>query len=172
MQITSGKFEADLFAMTNSTDFQTNASYQVVKTEHLNPDANEKITLSETPVANTVFVRGLTLKAATATLATGEYKPDSTDSTGKTYVFYPGDVEGDVEITYEFVKSAQEALIDNRKSAIGEAILVYPVYSSADECAVDSAINGYVIMRVFRARVTSQPGLDGSYKSALSMRAA
>ena len=55
----------------------------------------------------------------------------------------------------------QESLIDNRSSAIGEAVMVYPVYGSGDDCS-DSAIIGNVIVKVFRARVTAAPGFDAS----------
>lgn len=174
MQITSGKFEADLFSMTNGTDFvkkdgsdDSHPKYKMVKTEHKTPDANHKIALEEAPVANTVYIRGLTRVAATATLAEGQFQPDGDDATGKTLKFYASDTLGELEIHYEYEEEAFEALIDNKTSAVGEATLVYPVYGgAASECSVDSSIIGYVILKVFRARVTAQPGLDGSYKQA------
>ena len=57
------------------------------------------------------------------------------------------------------------AKIDNKSVAAGEAVLKWPVYASGDDCT-DSAIKGYVIMRLYRARITQLPGFDSSYKSA------
>ena len=178
MQITSGKFQADLFSMTNATDFADNATYDMPAAEHLTPDANFKVVLANVPVSGSVYIKGLQMVASATTLTSGKWKFDSTDATGKTIVFYGGDstaspaIPADipagtqVEILYRYSTSAKEAKIDNKSSAVGEAILVYPVYASGDECAVESSIIGNVIMKVYRCRVTSQPGLDGSYKQA------
>ena len=39
-------------------------------------------------------------------------------------------------------------------------------YGDASDCNIQSSIIGNVIMKVYKARVTAQPGLDGSYKTA------
>ncbi|MBP5468583.1 MAG: hypothetical protein J6Z11_04990 [Candidatus Riflebacteria bacterium] len=41
----------------------------------------------------------------------------------------------------------------------------YPVYGSGDDCT-DSSIIGYVLVHVYKCRVTTQPGFDASYKNA------
>ncbi len=177
MQITSGKFQADLFSMTNSTEFAENTSYDMPAAEHLVRDNDGKVVLAHTPITGSVYIKGLEQAAASATLTSGKWKFDSTDSEGKTIVFFMGeDAQADtdddvatgmpVEILYRYQVTANEAKIDNKSSAVGEAILVYPVYSSSDDCAVESAIMGNVILKVYRCRVTGQPGLDGSYKTA------
>lgn len=183
MNITSGKFEADLFVMTNSREFIENQTYQMPAHEVLTP-ATGVITLSHTPIANTISVYGGTdtagtsnggiingtqkfRQATTSTPGTGEYVLDTTGSK-PTMAFNTADMVGvnEVAVDYYYEVSAKEANIDNRSSAIGEAILVYPVYGDADECKTDSSIIGYVIMKVYKCRVTAQPGLDGSYKTA------
>lgn len=67
--------------------------------------------------------------------------------------------------SYTKTIAVQEANIDNKSSAIGEAILAYPVYGSGSDCT-ESAIIGTIYLKVYRARITSQPGFDTSYKSA------
>ena len=172
MQITSGKFEADLFTMTNAVNFAENTTYTMPITERLTIDADNKVTLAKTPAKGTVTVAGLSEAASSGNLVTGKFSVTiGDDSTPSTVQFFAGDVENDVIVSYEYTETVQEALIDNRTSAIGEAILKYPVYSNGDEVdelnnGIASSINGYVIMRVYKCRVTAQPGLDGSYKSA------
>lgn len=154
MQITSGKFEAELFAMTNGKNFAENTSYRVPITETLDVDNTDgyAVACTETPVVGTVYINGL------------EATTDYTLANKKiTFTADPGVTK--VKVSYEYVATAQEALIDNRSSAVGEAVLKYPVYSSGDDCS-DSGIIGHVLMRVYRARITQQPGLDGSYKTA------
>lgn len=157
--------------MTNGTNYVENTEYVMPKTEHLTP-VSKKIVLAETPVElsdglRDVFIRGMTQVAAGDTLGAGEFKEDSSDATHKTFTFAADDTIGEVEVLYNYVETAMEAKIDNKTSAVGEAVLAYPVYGgAASECDVDSSIIGYVILKVFRARVTAQPGLDGSYKSA------
>ena len=71
--------------------------------------------------------------------------------------------DGDImEISYEYeVADAKVALIDNKTSAIGEAVFKWPVYDSGEDCT-ESSIKGYVVMRLFRCRVTQMPGFDTS----------
>lgn len=175
MNITSGKFEAELFSMANGVNFNNNATYKMPCTEHVAPDANGEVKLAHVPVKNSIFIDSLTQVASNATLASGQYKLKTNGDNEDTLVFYMGDptaqtpVPADIPdgttatVFYEYVEStANEALIDNRSSAIGEAILVWPVYASSDDCSVQASIIGHVIMKVFRCRVTSAPGFDSS----------
>ena len=50
-------------------------------------------------------------------------------------------------------------------SAKGEAWLTIPVYTDGKDCSA-SSIKGYVIIRLYRVRVSAQPGFDNSYKTA------
>ena len=84
--------------------------------------------------------------------------------------FADGDIADTVTVSYYYDLVAEgehveEAKIDNRSSAIGEAIMVYPVYGSGDDCS-DSSIIGNVIVKVYKCRVTAAPGFDASYKTA------
>ena len=98
------------------------------------------------------------------TAAQGTYAVDNEGEKAKVS-FIAGDLGDLVVVNYSYIETVQEANIDNKSSAIGEAIMQYPVYGSGDDCT-ESAIVGYVNLKVYRARVTGQPGLDGSYKSA------
>ena len=161
MNVTSGKFEADLFSMTNATNFAENTEYEAPLTERLTVAEGLKVTLANVPVAKSVSISGMTEGDAAAA---GVFAVAADD---KTVTFAEGDVAvGDeIMVSYMFLQTVQEANIDNKSSAIGEAIMVYPVYGSGDDCT-ESAIIGKVYLKVYRARITGQPGLDGSYKSA------
>ena len=164
MSITSGKFEADLFVMTNATNFETNAAYQVPVTEVLTPNVDNEVELAHNPVSGTVSIVGLEETAQDVT--TGKFKVTAAAGDDPAKIsFYAGDIADTVTVSYFYAAEAQEANIDNRSSAMGEAIMVYPVYGNGDDCT-DSAIIGKVYVRVYKCRVTAQPGFDASYKSA------
>ena len=162
MQITSGKFEADLFAMTNATNFVENTAYRMPMTETLSVGAENKVELAHAAVEGSVSISGM--EETDGEVATGKFKV-TTDGNKTTVAFFAGDIADTVTVSYEYNETVQEANIDNKSSAMGEAVLKYPVYGSGDDCT-DSAIIGYLMMRVYKARVTAQPGLDGSYKTA------
>ena len=179
MQITSGKFEADLFSMANGVDFAANATYQVPATHHVSPDAYGEVQLAHVPVKNTIYISGMTQVAYNATLSSGQYKLKTNGDSEDTLVFYmgnpsatppvPADIPDGTEalVFYEYIDAtAREAVIDNRSSAIGEAIMVWPVYASSDDCSVESSVIGHVYLKAYRVRVTAAPGFDSSYKSA------
>lgn len=174
MQVTSGKFEADLFVMTNATRFVANANYEVPKTEILELDGSAEVELLEDPVSGSVSIAGMEETAQTPTAGTFKVTPavwtqatPPTISTPAKITFSAvSDVEGGkVEVNYFYKKAAQEANITNQSSAMGEAIMVYPVYGNGDDCT-DSSIIGHVYVHVYKCRVTAQPGFDASYKTA------
>ena len=174
MQVTSGKFEADLFVMTNATTFEANANYEVPKTEILELDGSAEVELLEDPVSGSVSIAGMEETAQSPTAGTFKVTPavwtqttPPTISTHAKITFSAvSDVEGGkVEVNYFYKKAAQEANITNQSSAMGEAIMVYPVYGNGDDCT-DSSIIGHVYVRVYKCRVTAQPGFDASYKTA------
>lgn len=165
MSITSGKFEADLFVMTNATKFEKNNAYKVPITEVLTLDGENQVDLAHDPVAGSVSIAGLTETAQTPT--EGKFKVTAANDPAPAKItFYANDVQGGiVEVSYFYNEEAQEANIDNRSSAMGEAVMVYPVYGNGDDCT-DSSIIGHVYVRVYKCRVTAQPGFDASYKTA------
>lgn len=161
MSITSGKFEADLFVMTNATEFETNSAYQVPCTEVLTPDGSNEVELAHTPIADTISIAGM--EETDSTVTTGKFKVEA--GTPTKILFEAGDIADTVTVSYFYAEEVQEVNIDNRSSAIGEAVMVYPVYGSGDVCT-DSSIVGHVYVRVYKCRVTAQPGFDSSYKNA------
>ena len=171
MSITSGKFEADLFVMANATNFEKNEHYLMPITETLTLDGNNQVDLAQTPTAGSISIaypvtqatpNGRMEETAQQVVA-GKFKVISGDVTK--LQFAEGDIANDVVISYTYEVTAQEANIDNRSSARGEAVMKYPVYGSGDNCT-DSSIIGYVLVRVYNARVTQAPGFDASYKTA------
>ena len=169
MQVTSGKFDADMFVMTNATEFETKNNYQVPYTETVSIDASGVGTLSKVPVTSTVSVRGF-VQAVSA--AAGKFSV-SVSGDEATITFLSTDVASvNIPVSYYYEATADVAEIDNQSSAVGEAVLIYPVYSADTDCAAGSSsfgagsIIGHVILKVYKARITQQPGLDGSYKTA------
>ena len=148
--------------MTNATEFKHNAAYQIPATETLTPDGENQVDLAHNPVTGSVSIAGM--EETAQSVVSGKFKVDTSGEIAKVQ-FYAGDVANDVTISYFYVVEAQEANIDNRSSAMGEAIMKYPVYGSGDDCT-DSSIIGYVLVHVYKCRVTTQPGFDASYKSA------
>ena len=163
MSITSGKFDAELFSMANATEYKENATYAMPTAER-HEIAASHITLLETPIEGSVAIKGMEEVDAQPTKA-GEF---FVDYENKTIAFHSSEA-GTIEVIYEYEKNVYEAIIDNKSSAIGEASCIWPVYGSGDDCT-ESAIIGYYIVKVFRARITTVPGMDTSYKSAATFQ--
>ena len=135
----------------------TNPKYVMFGTEHPEYNATAMtLTLTRTPKEGTVSIAGVAAedfsvanKVITFTAALG------------------GVADGDpVEVSYEYeVAGANIIQIDNQTSAIGEAVFKYPVYNSGSDCT-ESSIKGYLVIHVYRCRVSQMPGFDTSYKSA------
>lgn len=156
MNFTSGKFDADMFAMANKVDFETNSNYELDTNERQDVDATtHKIELLQTPVAGSIYIAGMT-ETTESTIASGTYKVN-----GKEIEFSADDDIDFVDVVYRYVKEVKEAIITNKESAIGECSAIWPVYGSGDDCS-ESAIIGYYVVKVFRARITTLPGMDTS----------
>lgn len=155
ISMTSGQFNADMFAMANNRAFAEDATYTTFVTERLTI-ANNKVTLSKTPVEDSIYIRGL---EQDTTAGEGKYSVSGAEITFS-------DETGEIEVSYEtVVENAHVIQIDNKSAAMGEAIMKWPVYASGEDCT-DSAIKGYVLLKMYRCRVTTMPGFDTSYKSA------
>lgn len=163
MSITSGKFDADLFSMANATEYEANNSYELDTAERHEIDASHQITLLETPVEGSVSIRGM--EEVESSPEAGQFTVDV--STKK--ITFNAAESGTVEVVYATLKSVYEAIITNKEAAIGEATALWPVYGSGDDCT-ESAIIGYYVVKVFRARITTVPGMDTSYKSAATFQ--
>lgn len=171
MSITSGKFEADLFVMTNATQFDENAAYRMPATEFLTPNGSFEVELAHPAVTGTVSIAGMTETSGTPSDGGASGLPTFkvTTTTGAApstkITFAEGVIQNDVTVSYFYIQTAREANITNTSSAMGEAIMVYPVYGNGDDCT-DASIIGKVIVKVYKCRVTAQPGFDASYKTA------
>ena len=165
MNFTCGQFDADLFAMANKVDYVENANYQLDTNERHEPDANHQIELLQTPVEGSIFISGMEpITTQSGTVTAGHYLIN-----GKKITFSADDDIDFVDVVYKYVQAAHEAIVTNKESAIGEASAIWPVYGSGDDCT-ESAIVGYYVVKVFRARITTIPGMDTSYKSAATFQ--
>jgi len=139
--------------------WRANANYKMSAGERHNPDANHKITLVNTPVEGSVYIAGLEEASGSGgTITTGHFQVDAST---KTITFSADDDIDYVDVVYDYVKEVTEAIVTNRESAIGECVVMWPVYGSGDDCT-ESDIIGYYIVKVFRARITQVPGMDTS----------
>ena len=159
MNFTSGRFDAELFSMTNAVDFADNADYEEYVSEIVTVGADKKtLTLSKKVAdTDTIVINGL------HPTSTEHPDADYTIGTGDpTVITLTNETEAaSITVTWLEKVTVREALIDNQASAVGEVTMAYPVYSSGDDCT-ESGILGYVYVRVFRARVSGQPVLGGS----------
>lgn len=178
MQLTSGQFDSSLFALANGADFEADSTYKFPVTEQCSVQSN-MITLATTDVidAADVLINGME-RVTTTPAATGKFQVASSESAGvgtTTVTFYAGDFAdgANVEVTYMVAKTNALSIdVSNDKAAVGEAILVWPVYNGGEVTDVgtgtfsSNAIKGWIVMDVYRARCTQVPGFDTSYKSA------
>lgn len=166
ISMTSGQFNAELFALANGSEFLASDAYTTYTTEHLTVDAtSHSITLKEVPLAHSISIAGM-VEGTTAGAGTEDTGNKDTFAVAAKVITLPEDVAGEIEVSYEYqVAAAHVAEIDNQTSAIGEAVFKWPVYNSGEDCT-DASIKGYVIMKVYRCRVSQMPGFDTSYKSA------
>lgn len=169
-----------MFVMANAQNFKALTAaggdvYEMACTEVLTP-VEGVVSLAHKPIATTISVAfpdtDGKMALTTSTPTTGEFKVvEPSNSEPWKLNFFAADVAGkEVTISYyydlvEAGENVEESKIDNRSSAIGEAIMIYPVYGSGEDCS-DSSIIGNVIVKVYRARVTAAPGFDASYKTA------
>lgn len=161
ISMTSGQFNAELFALANGRNFEESETYKTFYTEHLTPDAtSHAVTLKYTPTANSVSVANMeegTAAAEPTEESKGKFKVEDKAVT------FPESVTGEVEISYEYtVASANVIEVDNKTSAIGEAVFKWPVYNAGQDCT-ESSIKGYVIMHLYRCRVTQMPKHNWAY---------
>lgn len=158
ISMTSGQFNAELFALANGRNFEESETYKTFYTEHLTPDAtSHAVTLKYTPTVGSVSIAGM---------EEGSTAGEGVFVVNDEVVTFDNSITGEVEISYEYtVTSANVIEIDNKTSAIGEAVFKWPVYNAGQDCT-ESSVKGYVIMHLYRCRVTQMPGFDTSYKSA------
>lgn len=174
MQATSGQFNADLFAMANNQTFEAK-QYGIPYSAVYEVADNAVVIESKESIANADFViNGMVKGDAAAPAADGkeatfaitETAPEAEGGVYKTTIALPeGAVEGEIEVTYVLQKDAHVVEINNKTAAVGELIAKWPVYATGDESDA-AGVKGYVLMKVYKCRVTAMPGFDTSYKSA------
>ena len=139
MSLTSGKFDTRLFSMaaaikdkaTETTDhaWRTESSYVMSTGEHLKLDSNYSAVLLHTPVANSVYIPGMT-QTAESNVSTGKFKITTTDGV-TTITFASADFNDEyedyVDVVYDYYQEVKEAIVTNKESAIGEAVCIWPV---------------------------------------------
>lgn len=174
MSFTSGKFDTAMFAMANAIKdkpedqsdttehaWRNNTEYAMSTGERQTPDpTTHKVTLLHTPIEGSVYIAGMDpLTTQSGTITAGHYLINGAELT-----FSADDTIDFVDVVYDYVKEVKEAIVTNRESAIGEAVCIWPVYGSGDDCT-EAAIAGYYVVKVFRARITQIPGMDTSLDS-------
>lgn len=175
MNFTSGKFDTNLFSMANAIKdvpeseadhaWRTNSTYVMSAGERHTPDTNHKITLQHTPVEGSLYIAGMEpVTTQTGTIISGKYLVSGNEVT-----FSASDDIDFVDVVYDYQREVREAIITNKESAIGEAVCMWPVYGSGDDCT-EADIIGYYVVKVFRARITQVPGMDTSYKTAATFQ--
>lgn len=131
-----------MFVMANAQNFKALTAaggdvYEMACTEVLTP-VEGVVSLAHKPIATTISVAfpdtDGKMSLTTSTPTTGEFKVvEPSNSEPWKLNFYPADVAGkEVTISYyydlvEAGENVEESKIDNRSSAIGEAIMIYPV---------------------------------------------
>lgn len=167
MQITSGKFESELFAFANNKDeWENDADFEVPATaiEEVNATDNS-ITLPRVAKAGSVQIDML---EEGDQAGDGVFKVETIGTTGaqQTKITFEASMAGKkVRVNYAYTANVDYINIDNKSSAICEAVLEFPVYDDGTNCSLSAEI-GHVYVKVFKARITQMPGMDGSYKSA------
>lgn len=159
--------------MTNGTNFTdedeagqkfATVGYQVPVTEKAEVKGSTGswyVVVENEPVDGTIYIQGF--EAADLTIDTTDTKKILIDAAAT-----PGFAAGDeIRVTYNYLvkNDVRETRIDNRSSAQGEVYLKFPVYSDGSDCS-ENGIIGHVLMHIYNARITGQPGLNGQYKTA------
>lgn len=121
MQFTTGRFDANLFAMTNAEDFKENNEYALSTSERYQISPEHTIELKWEPIKGTIQINGLE-ETDSETVEDGYYKV-----AGKVLTFNDN-LEGYVEVIYDHIlQGVQEVRITNRKAAVGSATAIWPV---------------------------------------------
>lgn len=131
MNFTSGRFDAELFSMTNAVDFADNADYEEYVSEIVTVGADKKtLTLSKkVDDTDTIVINGL--HPVSAEHPDADYEIGTGDPT---VITLTNETEAaSITVTWLEKVTVREALIDNQASAVGEVTMAYPVYSSGDD---------------------------------------
>lgn len=201
IDITSGQFDADLFAMANNAkfengqielpgdsndlefrirDFEDKIQVKVVMPGfEENKKSSVQFSLNGQDVGEPFEYSGLEDDMVAFMTALANFFPAENresyvfDMDEPSFIMYyyemPEMPANGGSISVPDVTNGSVAKFDNKSVAMGEAVLKWPVYASGDDCT-ESSIKGYLIIRMYRARITQMPGFDTSYKSAATFQ--
>ena len=128
MNFTSGRFDAELFSMTNAVDFEDNADYEEMKTEVVTVGTDKKTLILSSKVTDktTVVINGLELDTdfTVEDDVSGTFTKITLTSTTKA---------SSITVNWTEKVAVREALIDNQASAVCEVTIAYPVYAAGDD---------------------------------------
>lgn len=165
--ITCAKFAADMYEMANGATFVEDANAAIPYTEYVTLSGSTLTLDSAVGYSNilpsSIVINGLSEGAAN----------DFTFSNGVVTLKNASivkDPASPVLVSYQAkVANAYTAKVTNQSAAIGELWLKWPVYQGGSDATgqgcSESAVKGYIVAHVFKARVTTMPGFDSSYKS-------
>lgn len=173
MQATSGQFNAEIFAMANGQNFVEEEVY-IPCTETVEVPSTNSVKIAAVGIVDTddypITIEGLTKAESAGTVNAGYYSVGEIQTNDNSCQITFGDLANDediktVDITYYCKQKVKQIKLDNKTTAVGELIAKWPVYSSGEEGNA-GGIKGYIIMDVYKCRITQMPGFDTSYKSA------
>lgn len=158
MSFESVQFDADLFAMANQQTFAADADYTTYRSEVCTVETGKTVTLDGTPISGSIRI-GALKDGTGGELSVSDKVVTITDDN-----IAVGD---EVEVSYEeAVTGANKIEVANNTSAVGELVAKWPVYATGDETTnVGGGVKGYVIMKIYKCRVTALPGLTDKLSS-------
>lgn len=177
---TSAKFKMALFEMANNEVMKSSSTISRPKTIRVTVTDDKATFVDAKADVTKVFINGLDLIPESGTLATGKFQataiPASEGDEGSPAVeahneldFFEDDITdgSTIDVTY-YTKTetgTQLTIPTEGTSARGEITFTYPVYSDGLDCE-DASLLGELVLVIYKARVTTAPGFDSSYKSA------
>lgn len=166
---TSAKFSMALFEMAHNEASTTASDIARPKTIRVDVTGDAGSFTDAKADVTKVYINGLTLVGAEVTpLTTGKFHATLAQST-VSLAFYADDVADGttIDVTYytKLEAGTQLTIPTEGASARGELTFTYPVYSSGIDCE-DASLLGELVIVIYKARVTTAPGFDSSYKSA------
>ena len=170
----SAQFDLDIFEMANGVTSES-GDFGMLEMQRFDVESGLKVTIPYEVKQGSVFIRGMTEKASNP--GAGEFTVAITaagaDTAGKAVVtFHDGDfVVGDVvRIAYQrrLVNGVKVPVKTTSTTAKGSLFMHWPIYSDGTSCA-DASKKGIVHWYLPRARVTTLPGMNNSYKTAATV---
>lgn len=163
----TNKTDLDFFALLNNSEVLHDQTRTLSTSEDFDIPAVEE---GETTVdielplgALNPYIEGMTLGTGDAPAAGSFTFTAGTESAKPVITLLAADVEGVASITIfydeKLTGTSTVAVRDNVASASGSAEMRYRVYGSGE----NASVIGYLIIQIYKAKVTSKPGFENSY---------